>query len=107
MSSLEGWRSTIELHPRTANSEYLCLSISRIYEGFNEFYWGKQDSNLRRLSHQIYSLAHLATLEFPRSLAPAIFPFRPGTEGVAPRVWKLAEGLEPTTPGLQNRSSAN
>ena len=27
--------------------------------------WGKQDSNLRRQSHQIYSLAHLATLEFP------------------------------------------
>ena len=27
--------------------------------------WGKQDSNLRRLSHQIYSLAHLAALEFP------------------------------------------
>ena len=28
--------------------------------------WGKQDSNLRRLSHQIYSLAPLATREFPR-----------------------------------------
>ena len=25
--------------------------------------WGKQDSNLRRLRHQIYSLAHLAALE--------------------------------------------
>ena len=27
--------------------------------------WGWQDSNLRRLRHQIYSLAHLATLEHP------------------------------------------
>ena len=27
--------------------------------------WGKQDSNLRRLSHQIYSLAPLATRVFP------------------------------------------
>ena len=27
--------------------------------------WGKQDSNLRRLSHQIYSLAPLAAREFP------------------------------------------
>ena len=33
----------------------------------NTLQWGKQDSNLRRQSHQIYSLAHLATLEFPRS----------------------------------------
>ena len=33
--------------------------------------WGKQDSNLRRLSHQIYSLAHLTTLEFPLILRPA------------------------------------
>ncbi len=30
--------------------------------------WGKQDSNLRRLSHQIYSLAHLAALVFPRCI---------------------------------------
>ena len=30
--------------------------------------WGKQDSNLRRLSHQIYSLAPLAAREFPLDL---------------------------------------
>ena len=30
--------------------------------------WGRQDSNLRRLRHQIYSLAHLAALEHPRRL---------------------------------------
>ena len=27
--------------------------------------WGRQDSNLRRLRHQIYSLAHLTALEHP------------------------------------------
>ncbi len=30
--------------------------------------WGRQDSNLRRLRHQIYSLAHLAALEHPRRM---------------------------------------
>ena len=29
-------------------------------------WWGKKDSNLRRQSHQIYSLTPLATREFPR-----------------------------------------
>ena len=49
VASLEGWNSTIELRPQ--------MLLTRK--------WGKQDSNLRRLSHQIYSLAHLTTLEFP------------------------------------------
>ena len=61
--------------------------------------WGKQDSNLRRLSHQIYSLAHLAALEFPRR-AEAM-------QLHAIDLRELAVGLEPTTSGLQNRSSAN
>ena len=30
--------------------------------------WGVEDSNLRRLSQQIYSLPHLTTLETPRML---------------------------------------
>ena len=29
-------------------------------------WWGKVDSNHRRHCQQIYSLSHLATLEFPR-----------------------------------------
>ncbi len=34
-------------------------------------WWGKQDSNLRRLSHQIYSLTPLAAREFPRPEYPS------------------------------------
>ena len=30
--------------------------------------WGVEDSNLRRLSQQIYSLPHLTTLETPRKM---------------------------------------
>ena len=33
-------------------------------------WWGKQDSNLRRLSHQIYSLTPLTAREFPLGRAP-------------------------------------
>lgn len=32
--------------------------------------WGRQDSNLRRLSHQIYSLTPLATRVHPLNLTP-------------------------------------
>ena len=31
-------------------------------------FWGVEDSNLRRLSQQIYSLPHLTALETPRKL---------------------------------------
>ena len=55
--------------------------------------WGRQDSNLRRLSHQIYSLAPLATRVHP---PPCVAVIRQ----------ELAEGFEPTTAGLQNRCSA-
>ena len=46
--SLEGWSSTIELHPQ-------------IY--FNSRWWRGEDSNLRRQSRQIYSLIPLAARE--------------------------------------------
>ncbi len=45
--SLEGWSSTIELHPQNLVSEW----------------WRGEDSNLRRLSRQIYSLIPLAARE--------------------------------------------
>ncbi len=64
--------------------------------------WGKQDSNLRRRSHQIYSLAHLATLVFPRKCSDGEQNNHSPVEQL-----ELAVGLEPTTSGLQNRSSAN
>jgi hypothetical protein len=66
--------------------------------------WGKQDSNLRRRCHQIYSLAPLATRVFP-PVCFFNFCFVDKSTGFA--VEKLAVGLEPTTSGLQNRSSAN
>ena len=47
--SLEGWSSTTELHPQIS---------THIYK-----WWRGEDSNLRRLSRQIYSLIPLATRE--------------------------------------------
>jgi|GEM_PF-3345424 hypothetical protein len=78
--------------------------------------WGKQDSNLRRLSHQIYSLAPLAAREFPLNqsrFSGELTGVNPSTDAVASpmshlmRRGKLAVGLEPTTSGLQNRGSAD
>ena len=78
--------------------------------------WGKQDSNLRRLSHQIYSLAPLAAREFPLNQSRfAGEPYGAGSStnanaspvGHPLRRGKLAVGLEPTTSGLQNRGSAD
>ncbi len=107
-TSLEGWSSTIELHPRNPI----------------QFEWWKQDSNLRRLSHQIYSLAPLTAREFHRYFRrreTSTSDSRPGSAVHIPS-WrtcsvsaavrqclseKLAKGLEPLTSGLQNRSSAN
>ncbi len=99
-TSLEGWGSTIELHPHTVTSK---TSLSN---------WGKQDSNLRRRSHQIYSLTPLAAREFP--------PNQPKLESISQllhylyikkhrssKAKELAVGIEPTTFGLQNRCSAN
>ena len=52
--SLEGFCSTIELHPPAARDP----SRRQI-----EFWWRGKDSNLRRLSRQIYSLLPLAARE--------------------------------------------
>ena len=51
--SLEGWSSTIELHPQ------ITLLFFLIYISW----WRGEDSNLRRRSRQIYSLIPLATRE--------------------------------------------
>ncbi len=88
-ASLEGWNSTIELRPqslqhqintktpvpRTPRSPIHTQNTKQPKQEHQHKpkrpdgqYWGKQDSNLRRLSHQIYSLAHLAALEFPLPL---------------------------------------
>ena len=52
--SLEGWSSTIELHPHKLS---ITLPISFLP------WWRGEDSNLRRRSRQIYSLIPLATRE--------------------------------------------
>ena len=52
--SLEGWSSTIELHPH--------LTLYYIPYLFTSW-WRGEDSNLRRRSRQIYSLIPLATRE--------------------------------------------
>ena len=84
--------------------------------------WRKKDSNLRRQSHQIYSLAPLAAWVFLQIVAsvqsglPSAFRVKkhgnPQPDKKLPRmavdrsVEELAVGFEPTTSGLQNRSSA-
>ena len=57
--SLEGYGSTIELHPQAR--------IMPVRQ------WGVQDSNLRRLSHQIYSLTPLTARETPRDCVSISF----------------------------------
>ena len=153
-TSLEGWSSTIELHPRetfrkfrtttqTASTHHekpkhqkqLILTI--IGQSPPETprtspaKWREQDSNLRRLSHQIYSLAPLAARVSLRciilkqaanarkgALLPTSIHFKKhtGTPGALRRQQRhsdgiphqqLATGVEPTTAGLQNRCSAN
>ena len=72
--SLEGYCSTVELHPRSVSpfedAEY-GIPVNGIR--LNLFYvsilwlwkWGVQDSNLRRRCHQIYSLTPLTARETP------------------------------------------
>ena len=52
--SLEGFSSTIELHPPGAD-DLSCTPPRR----FKVFWWREKDSNLRRQSRQIYSLIPL------------------------------------------------
>lgn len=95
--SLEGWSSTIELRPRRAHAvgarhvvviarhptwERTSASAERLRRAppprsvarraalCDASWWGEADLNRRRHSHQIYSLAHLATLVSPREEPP-------------------------------------
>jgi hypothetical protein len=117
-----GWRA----HSRSGGdreSETLDRESARIDpperpHGHGAFWWAEQDSNLRRLSHQIYSLARLAASVSARtvlaSLTPAVrsLACRPASHLLAaPRAaasgyaLELAMGLEPTTSRLQIRCS--
>lgn len=80
--SLEGYCSTIELHPRdfrtrkaaesdlpTESLKIMTVDSGRTAErsvAAQIGQWGVQDSNLRRQSHQIYSLTPLAAWVTPR-----------------------------------------
>ena len=80
--SLEGYCSTIELHPRdfrnrkaaesdlpTESLKIMIADPGRTAErsvAAQIGQWGVQDSNLRRQSHQIYSLTPLAAWVTPR-----------------------------------------
>ena len=96
---LEDRSSTVELRPRG------CL------------WWAGEDSNLRRLRQQIYSLSPLAAREparrsslliilgVPRLPARAKDTDAVRLPGMVSRL-ELVRGLEPLTCGLQNRCSA-
>ena len=97
---LEDRSSTIELRPR------------------RYAWWAGEDSNLRRLRQQIYSLSPLAAREparrsHPHHLRRPAPPSRPAGQrhnalrlpGVVGGL-ELVRGLEPLTCGLQNRCSA-
>src|SRR3989344_2719760 len=74
--SLEGFCSTIELHPpltchhyrESTHTRYSNISQARLLP---ETWWRGKDSNLRRLSQQIYSLPPLTARE-PLRTKPAI-----------------------------------
>ena len=59
--SLEGFCSTIELHPHAA----INIPQTRFFESvaFLNLWWRGKDSNLRRQSRQIYSLIPLTARE--------------------------------------------
>ena len=103
MSSLEGYGSTVELHPHPHGLNCIASSV------LTRWQWGVKDSNLRRHCHQIYSLTPLTTRETPRVLTdptrqplcrpPLRPPHRPSPRRAQLRGFRyeLAEGLEPTT----------
>ena len=86
--SLEGFCSTIELHPHTPATVFSCpretprlpqlaarhciCYIDRDEHGTTETWWREKDSNLRRLSRQIYSLIPLTAWVSLRPGSPAL-----------------------------------
>src|SRR5688572_15243837 len=66
--SLEGFCSTIELHPPCFDSDSAFLGTPDAAKNW----WRGKDSNLRRLSQQIYSLPPLTARE-PLRTKPGIF----------------------------------
>jgi hypothetical protein len=100
VASLEGWSSTIELHPRrkptpTAKTESLLESRSL---GTPGSWWGVEDLNLRRLEP-----ADLQSAPFDRSgNSPTVLLRRPSEISVARRApssrWSARPGTRRSTP---------
>jgi hypothetical protein len=116
--SLEGCRSTIELRPRSGpeigpriprrgSGQNLAESDRREQDGQGAtegtrdatWWWGEADSNRRRLSHQIYSLARLAAPESPLRRAPVGRDARVLGVGSGPRVQAPVRSAVGTRPG--------
>ena len=81
--SLEGWRSSQ-------------LSYSRKFNQPQNSGWGGEDSNLRRLSRQIYSLFPLATREPPLSLGKNTNLTKPSNSQTKPPTQRARFPLIPT-----------
>ncbi len=59
MTGLEGQSSTIELHPQARRGSV----VKRLGRSTVIGWWAEEDSNLRRLRRQIYSLLPLTARE--------------------------------------------
>ncbi len=124
-TSLEGWSSTVELHPLIIPPPHRGKrGRSRNLDQREREWWAELDSNQRRRSHQIYSLVRLTasvTTQFAGGRNRPIIALDTCTTKARPRSrapdhprthkpfrdLELAVGLEPTTSRLQIRCSAN
>ena len=66
----------------------------------NEAWWAEEDSNLRRLSHQIYSLVPLAARESARLSAPPALAFVAGRGPASRELHAVLSGPPPCQKAL-------
>ena len=91
------WSGKRDSNPRPSawKADALPLSYSRSSRCARRDWWRGEDSNLRRLRRQIYSLLPLTAREPLQGV------------NADPGMLELAKGLEPPTPSLQVRSSTD
>ena len=72
-TSMEGWGSTIELHPRPRGPSRVVVRRRLAVSSFlsasclgRSSWWGEQDSNLRRQSQRVYSPSPLTARASPQ-----------------------------------------
>ena len=97
------WSGKRDSNPRPSawKADALPLSYSRSSRCTRKVWWRGEDSNLRRLRRQIYSLLPLTARE------PLRGDGRCKAGGTAPGIEELAKGLEPPTASLQMRCSTS